>query len=105
MLVLFVLLLYVPVNSYGHYGTVSSPNHIFFSWASLNQYFMDILSLVTDNEPFLNDSAEGSRVNVEFISWSISSKVWDRAGIELATPWSADNVGSSQSTNVLTVGV
>ena len=26
---LFVLLLYVPVNSYGHYGMVSSPNHTF----------------------------------------------------------------------------
>ena len=24
---LFVFLLYVPVNSYGHYGMVSSPNH------------------------------------------------------------------------------
>ena len=32
---LFVLLLYVPVNSYGH-GGVSSPNHT-FSWASLNK--------------------------------------------------------------------
>ena len=42
------------VNSYGHCGTVSSPNHT-FSWASLgkleqavNQYFMHILSFVTD---------------------------------------------------------
>ena len=26
---------------------------------------------------------------VEIISWSISRKVWDRAGIELATPESA----------------
>ena len=33
---LLVLLLYVPVNSYGHYETVSSPNHT-FSWASLNK--------------------------------------------------------------------
>ena len=32
----FVLLLYVPVNIYGHYGTVSSPNPT-FSWASLNK--------------------------------------------------------------------
>ena len=35
-------------------GTVSSPNHT-FSWASLNkqiQYFVHILSLVTDNNPF-----------------------------------------------------
>ena len=35
---LFVLLLYLPVNSYGHGGTVSSPNHT-FSWASLNKQF------------------------------------------------------------------
>ena len=35
--VLFVfLLLYVPVNSYGHYGMVSSPNHT-FSWENLNK--------------------------------------------------------------------
>ena len=27
---LFVLLLYIPVNSYGHGGMVSSPNHTFF---------------------------------------------------------------------------
>ena len=27
---LFGLMLNVPVNSYGHVGTVSSPNHIFF---------------------------------------------------------------------------
>ena len=31
-----ILLLYVPVNSYGHYGMVSSPNNT-FSWASLNK--------------------------------------------------------------------
>ena len=39
-------------------------------------------------QPFLN-SAEGSRMTVEIISWSISTKVWDRAGIKLATPGSA----------------
>ena len=45
------------VNSYGHGGTVSSPNHN-LSWASLNkrltslrQYFVHILLLVTDNNP------------------------------------------------------
>ena len=36
----------------------------------------------------MNDSAEGRRMTVEIISWSISTKVWDRAGIELATPGS-----------------
>ena len=40
-------------------------------------------------QPFLNESAEGRRMTVEIISWSISTKVWDRAGIELATPGSA----------------
>ena len=33
---LFVLLLNIPVNSYGHGEMVSSPNHT-FSWASLNK--------------------------------------------------------------------
>ena len=40
-------------------------------------------------QPFLNESAEGRRMTVEIISWSISTKVWDRTGIELATPGSA----------------
>ena len=34
-------------------------------------------------QPFLNDSAEGRRMTLEIISLSISSKVWDRAGIKL----------------------
>ena len=49
---------------------------------------MHILSLVTDNN-LLNESAEGRRMTVEIISWSISTKVWDRTGIKLATPESA----------------
>ena len=43
------LMLYVPDNSHGHVGTVSSPNYT-FSW-SVYQYFVHILSLVTDNNP------------------------------------------------------
>ena len=42
------------VNSYSHGGTVSSPNHIFFLGKleeAVNQYFVHILSLVTDNNP------------------------------------------------------
>ena len=42
------------VNSYGHCGTVSSPNHTFFLGRleqAVNQYFVHILSLVTDNNP------------------------------------------------------
>ena len=40
-------------------------------------------------QPFLNKSAEERRMTVEIISWSISTKVWDRTGIKLATPGSA----------------
>ena len=44
--------LYVPVNNYGHIGMVSSPSHL-FSLGNLeqavNQYFVHILSFVTDN--------------------------------------------------------
>ena len=48
----FGLLLYIPVNSFGHVGTVSSPNYTFFVdklEQAFNQYFVHILSLVTDN--------------------------------------------------------
>ena len=62
---------------YGHGGTVSSLNHIFSTFACNWQ------------QPFLNDSAEGRRMTVEIISWSISIKIWDQAGIELTTPGSA----------------
>ena len=56
---------------------------------------MHILSLVTDNNPsWMIHSAEGRRMTVEIISWSISTKVWDRAGIELATPGSAVSFAS-----------
>ena len=78
---------YDPVNSYGHVGTVSSPNQTFFLCKleqAVIQYFVHILLLVTDN-----GSVEGMRMTVEIISWSISAKVWDRVGIELATPGSA----------------
>ena len=40
------------VNSYGQGGMVSSPNHTFFLGKleqAVNQYFLHILSLVTDN--------------------------------------------------------
>ena len=62
---LLVLLLYVPVNSYGHYGTDSSPNHT-FSCASLNKrltitsctYFHSYLTTT-----LLNDSFSGKEEN------------------------------------------
>ena len=58
------------VNSYGHGRRVSSPNHTFFLGKleqAVNQYFVHILSLVTDNN-LLNDSAEGRRMTVEITS-------------------------------------
>ena len=75
------------VNSYGHGGMVSLPNHTFFLGKleqADNQYF-----LCSCQQPFMNESAEGWRMTVEIRLWSISTKVWDRAGVELATPWSA----------------
>ena len=52
-LFLLGLMLYVPVNNYGHIGMVSSPNHIFPGQVdkAVNEYFMHIFSLVTDNYP------------------------------------------------------
>ena len=50
----FGLLLYIPVNSYGHVGTVSSPYHTFFLGKleqAVNQFLVHILPLVKDNEP------------------------------------------------------
>ena len=77
----FDFILYVPAKSYGHVGMVSSHNHTVFPGQAFNQYFVHIISLVTDNNPF--ESVEWRRTTVEIISWSISKKVWDRAGIEL----------------------
>ena len=72
------------VNSYGHGVTVSSPNHTFF----LGRLEQTVAHTFACNwqQPFLNESAEGKRMTLEIISWSISTKVWDQAGIELATP-------------------
>ena len=50
----FGLLLYFQVNSNFHVKTVSSPNHTFFLGKleqAVNQYFVHILLLVTDNNP------------------------------------------------------
>ena len=88
---LFVCCFTSQVNSYGHCGMVSSPNHT-FSWASLNKQLTSNRAhtfACNWQQPFMNDSAEGRRMTVEIISWSISTKVWDRARIELATPGSA----------------
>ena len=68
-----------------------------FSWASLNKQLTSNRAhtfACNWQQPFMNDSAEGSRMTVEIISWSISTKVWDRAGIELTTPGSAVSFAS-----------
>ena len=47
-------MLYVPINSYAHVAKVSSSNHIFFLGKlgyAVNQYFIHILLLVTENNP------------------------------------------------------
>ena len=82
------------VNSYGHGRMVSSLIDTFFSWASLNKQLTStlctyIIFACNWQQLLLNDSAEGRRMTVEIISWSISTKVWDRARIELTTPGSA----------------
>ena len=84
------------VDSYGHGGTVSSPKHA-FTWAYLNKQLTNTCAhtfACNWQQPFLNDSAEGRRMNVEIISWSISTKVWNRAGIKLSTPGSAVRLAS-----------
>ena len=53
----------------------------------VNQYFVHILSLVTDNNP---SSISGREENESVIfSLSVSTKVWDQVGTVLATPGSA----------------
>ena len=50
------------VNSNGHGGTVSSPNHTFFLGKleqAVNQYFVHILPLVTDNNSSLMIQRKG----------------------------------------------
>ena len=63
-----------------------------FSWAGLNKQLTSNRAhtfACNWQQPFLNESAEGRRMTVEIISWSISTKVWDPTGIKLATPGSA----------------
>ena len=62
-----------------------------FSWVSLTKqltstFVWHILSLVTDNNP---SWISGRRMTVETISWPISRKVSDQAGVKLPTPGSA----------------
>ena len=68
-------------------GRVSSPHQTFF---------LGVLSVLCAHtfacnwqQPFLDESAEGRRLTVEIISWSISTKVWNQAGIKLGAPESS----------------
>ena len=66
---------------------VTSPNHTFFLGKldlAVYQYFVHILSIVTDNNRCWISGRW--RMTVDIISWSTSEKVWDQAGIELVTP-------------------
>ena len=59
------------------------------AWTSSKPVISALTFACNWHQPFLNESAEGRRMTIEIISWSISTKVWDQAGIELATPGSA----------------
>ena len=94
---LFVCFVALHPNLTGHGGTVSSPSNTFFLGKleqAVDKYFVHILFACNWQQPFLNDSAEGRRMTLEIISWSISTKVWDRIGIELGTPGSAIRLAS-----------
>ena len=87
-LFVFDLILYASVNSYGHDEELSSHTYFYLSKLdeAVNQYFVHILSLVTDKNPRIGSRR---RITVEIISWSISMKVWEWVVIELGTPGSA----------------
>ena len=90
-MIFFVCWFTSQVNSYGHGWTVSSPKHT-FSWAGLNKRLTSNSSHTFAwnwQQPFLNESAEEWRMTIEIISWSISTKVWDQAGINLGITGSA----------------
>ena len=78
------LLLYVPVNNYNHVGSVSSPNHTFV---------LD-MHLTSTSCTYFRLKPDGRRMVIEIISRSISTNVWDGAGINLTTPGSADRFAS-----------
>ena len=76
------------INSYGHGGTVSWPNHTFpvqaYNYQAVNQYSVPILSPVTDNCPSWISRRE--RMTVEKISWSVSTKEWCQPGASNTQP-------------------
>ena len=68
----------------------------FFSWVSLSEFTSTSCTYFACNwqQSFLNDYAVGRRITVEIISISISTIVWDWAGIDLATPGPAARLAS-----------
>ena len=71
------------VNSYGHgrrsvHLTTLFPGQ---AWTSSLPVLHAHTFACIWQQTFLKDSAEGRRMTVEIISWSISTKVWDRGGI------------------------
>ena len=76
----------------------------FLRWASLTKWLTSTsrtyfrLQLTTT----LLESAEGRRMALEIILWSIRMNVWDQAGIKLMRPWTGFCGFTSRSTKVST---
>ena len=92
----FILLLYVPSKQLWSWrdGQFTLPH--FFPGKleqAVNQYFLHILSLVTDKQSFLNDSAEEENDSRNYFMINLHESM-GRAGIELANPGSAVRLAS-----------
>ena len=92
---LFVLLLYISSQQLWSWrdGQFTKPDQTTLFLGQAGTSSLPVLRVHTYacnwQQPILNNSAEGRRMTVENISRSIYRKVWDRAGIELATPGTA----------------
>ena len=94
---LFVLLLYVSSQQLWSWRDSQFTKPHFFpgqAWTSSQPVLRTHNFACNWQQPFLNDLAKGRRMTVEIISWPISKKVWNRAGIKLATPESAVRLAS-----------
>ena len=91
----FVLLCYVPtamvMAGRPVYLTTHLPEQ---AWTSSKPVLCAHTFACIWQQPFLNDSAEGRRMTIEIISWSISTIVWDPAVIKLAAPGSEVRLAS-----------
>ena len=71
------LMLNIPVNSHGHVRTVNSSNHTFFLDnldRAVYQDFVNIILLVTDNNPSRNSSREKNDCGNYFMIYLQESK-------------------------------